>query len=165
MRDSDDDAPLVRTQFAGGPPITVGGSSQLMLGLTIEEVGLVVEVAPNVVDATAVVLPPPDVVDLSWIFDCLRLIRWIQMMSSTVYSHECQVVCQWKQRSRQSVSAHATVEGLATDVDDDLDPSLVDALEFDLTRDHEEVLVQLTADSPSTTSHACQHYTSFECEW
>ena len=28
---------------------------------------------------------------------------------------------------------------LATDVDDDLDPSLVDALEFDLTRDHEEV--------------------------
>ena len=38
---------------------------------------------------------------------------------------------------------------LATDVDDDLDSSsLVDALEFDLTHtDHEEVLVQSTADS------------------
>ena len=37
MRDSDDDAPLVRTQFAGGPSRLEAGS-QLMLGLTTEEV-------------------------------------------------------------------------------------------------------------------------------
>ena len=65
MRDSDDDAPLVRTQFAGvarGPPITVGGRFAADIGSDNRK-GLVVEVAPNVVDATAVVLPPPHVVE------------------------------------------------------------------------------------------------------
>ena len=76
----------------------------------------------------------------SWICDCLRLIRWTQMMISKMRSNEYQVVCQWKQRSRQSVLVHATVEGfavLATDVDDDIDSGsggeMVNTSQFDIT--------------------------------
>ena len=61
MRDSDDDAPLVRTKFAGGSSITVGG--RFAAERSHHRRGLVVEVAPNVADATAVALPPPDFVD------------------------------------------------------------------------------------------------------
>ena len=109
--------------------------------------GLVVEVAPNVVDATAVVLPPPDVVE------SLRVPAFDPMDSDDEFDDA------FPRDVSGGVPVEAVVEPsgfgarhsgrfavLATDVDDDLDsPSLVDAFEFDLTRtDHEEVLVQST---------------------
>ena len=63
--------------FARGPSITVGR-------------GLVVEIAPNVVDATPQLFCRHQTLSIlwSWICDCLRLILWIQMMSSTINSHQ-----------------------------------------------------------------------------
>ena len=97
------------------------------------------EVAFNVVDATAVVLPPPDIVETLELDS--RVLAFDLVDSDE--DETCQVVTA-VEPADVGARHSGTFAVLTTDVDGDLDsPSLVDALEFDLIRtDHEEVLVQ-----------------------
>ena len=124
--------------------------------------GLVVEVAPGVVDATAVALPPPDVVE--------SLELDIRVPAFDLVDSDDELDDEFPRDVPGGVPVETAVEPaglgarhsgrfavLATDVDDDDpdtahdSPSLVDALDFDLTRtDHGEGIVednQVSADS------------------
>ena len=109
----DDDAPLLSESLRRNVVPRVAGSASVAdFGQTIAEStqfphvsdeGLVVEVAPSIVDATAVALPPSDVVESLELDLRVPAILWIQWMSMT------RMLCQLMQWLNQMV-LHSTVE-------------------------------------------------------